>query len=268
MIISHAHRFVVYHNPKTAGMSLRAALLPYHDDPRPAYGVLETPWFDYPLDFAHLRLHEIQRLFPSLIGSMRAYRSVIVVRNPYKRFISAVDQHLKTVYAHVPLEDAPPHERTLAIETFIERVFRVELVQKDFRFVHLSPQVWFLRHEQFRLPTNVVPFDEDGVFLERCFALLGVPPQPDMHDNKSKLDLRHVFQSRKITDFVQDFYAKDFEFLAADPTLAHLVAGPSDPDWLVHERPAAGVSAISTGGRGSVAGHGNSGAGDGRVPDA
>ena len=248
MIISHAHRFVMYHNPKTAGMSLRAALLPYHDDPRPAYGIVETPWFDYPLDFAHLRLHEIQRLFPSLIGSMRAYRSLIVVRNPYKRFISAVDQHLKTVYAHIPLKDARPDQQTLAIEMFLDQVFKVELVHKDYRFVHLSPQVWFLRHEHFRLETEIVPFDEDGVFLKRCFAVLGLPPQPDTHDNKSKLDLRHVFRSRKIRDFVRDFYAKDFEFLAADPALAHLAADPSDDDGLVHERPAPGVMAVSAGG--------------------
>ncbi len=245
MIISHARQFVLYHNPKTGGMSLRSNLLRYHDDPRPSFGIVETPWFDYPLDFAHLRLHEIQTLFPALVGSLRNYRSLIVVRNPYRRFISAVDQHVKTLYPDFPWHSAPPSQRVSAIEGFIDNI-RLDLVRTDYRFVHLSPQVWFLRCDGFRLPATVIPFDRNSLFIDRCFDSLGLPREAVTHENRSRLDLNDVLSSRKITSFVEDFYSEDFAFLAADPSLDHLAKKHSEDDRSIlgYERSKAAASGM------------------------
>jgi Sulfotransferase family len=222
MIISHRHRFIFFHNPKTAGTSLRAVLAPYHDDESPLLGIFRRPPFDYSMDYAHLRLWEISVLFPSVIAAAQTYRSVIFVRDPYRRFVSALDQHFKTYCPDLPLLTMPPEQQVAIVEIFIERFLRVEMVRKDHRFVHFSPQVWFLQSGGLRLGADIVPMDDHGAFVIRGLESLGLPPHAVSHDNRSRLDLTHVLTSPKIRAFVLDFYAEDFAFFAADPGLAHL----------------------------------------------
>ena len=203
-------------------MSLRAVLAHYRDDPIPIHGVFEQLPFVHPLDFAHLRLWEISVLFPSVMKLAEGYRSLVLVRDPYRRFVSAVDQHFKTVYPNLPLINMRPQEQTLTIETFIEQKMHLETLRTDYRFVHLSPQVWFLQLDGCRVPRDIVPMDGHGKFIVRGLESLGLPPQAVPHDNGSRFDLSHVLASPKIRAFVRDFYAEDFAFFAADPALAHL----------------------------------------------
>ena len=49
-------------------------------------------------------------------------------------------------------------------------MLRLDLIRTDFRFVHLSPQVWFLQVGGLRLPTDIVPVDDDGGFIVRGSA--------------------------------------------------------------------------------------------------
>lgn len=226
MIISNHHRFVLFHNPKTAGMSLRAILAVYHDDPIPLEGIFRRPSIDYPLDFAHLRLWEIGVLFPQLIETIQSYRSLVFVRDPYRRFVSGLDQHFKTYYPEMPLADMPPEMQTRVIETFAERLLRLEDVKTDHRFVHLSPQSWYFQSDGIRLPIDIIPMDGHGAFIARGLESLGLAPRAVPHENRSRLDLTHVLASAKIRAFVRDFYAEDFAFFSADPALAHL-AGES-----------------------------------------
>ena len=139
MIISHHHRFIFFHKPKTAGMSLRAVLAPYHDGPIPIHGISQQLPFVHPLDFAHLTLWEISVLFPPVIGLAQGYRSLVFVRDPYRRFVSALDQHFKTFYPNLPLLNMRPQEQTLIIETFIEQKLHLETLRTDYRLVHFSP---------------------------------------------------------------------------------------------------------------------------------
>jgi tetratricopeptide (TPR) repeat protein len=229
MIISHFHRFILFHNPKTAGMSLRSVLAPYHDDPIPLEGILRRPPLDYSLDFAHLRLWEISTLFPRLIETAESYRSVVFVRNPYRRFISAVDQHFKTYYRDLPIQIMRPVSQMLAVETFVDRMLRVESVRTDHRFVHFSPQTWYLQSGGLRLSADIIPMDDHGAFIVRAFECLGLPDRAVPHDNRSQLDLIQVLISPKIRAFVRDFYADDFAFFAADPVLAPLADEPKTP---------------------------------------
>ena len=222
MIISHQHRFIFFHNPKSAGMSLRPVLAPFHDDPIPLQGNFRHPPFDYELDFAHLRLWEIQALFPAVLANASIYRSLIFVRTPYQRFVSAIDQHFKTYCPNLPLPELPPEQQRLVIETFIGKALHPTTLRASHRFIHFSPQAWFLQSGALRLPVDIVPMDDHGRFIARGLQSLGLPPCPVPHNNRSRLDLTHVLSSPTIRAFVQDFYAEDFAFLAADPTLAHL----------------------------------------------
>ena len=221
MIISHRHRFIFFHNPKTAGMSLRAVLAPHHDDPTPLEGMFQRPPFEYKLDFAHLRLWEISVLLPSVLAAASTYRSLIFVRDPYQRFVSAMDQHFK-IYCPDLLPRLPPEQQLLIVQTLAEKSLRLEMLRTDHRFVHFSPQVWFIQSGGFRLPGAIVPMDNHGGFIARGLESLGLPPCAVPHDNRSRFDLTHVLTSPKIRAFVRAFYAEDFAFLAADPALAHL----------------------------------------------
>jgi Sulfotransferase family len=121
MIISHHHRFIFFHNPKTAGMSRRAVLAHYRDDRIPMHDVFEHLPFVHPLEIAHLRLWEISVLFPSVIELAQGYRSLVFIRDPYRRFVSALDQHFKTPYPNLPLLHIRPQEHALIIETITEQ---------------------------------------------------------------------------------------------------------------------------------------------------
>jgi tetratricopeptide (TPR) repeat protein len=206
-------------------MSLRAVLAPYHDDPTPLEGILQRPPFEYRLDFAHLRLWEITVLFPSVLAAASTYRSLVFVRDPYQRFVSGMDQYFKT-YCPDLLPRLPPEQQVLIIETLAEKFLRFEMLRTDHRFVHFSPQVWFIQSGEFRLPGDIVPMDDHGGFIARGLESLGRPPCAVPHDNRSRFDLTHVLTSPRIRAFVREFYAEDFAFLAADPALAHL-AEPS-----------------------------------------
>jgi hypothetical protein len=206
MIISHRRRFIFFHDPQAAGMSLRAVLAPYHDDPIPPDGIVQAPPFDYQIDFAHLRLQEISLLFPAIIEAAQSYRSLVVVRDPYRRFISAIYRHFKTSYPQLPLLTMRPEEQVLIVETFVEKIFLAQKVLTDYRFVHLSPQVCFLRSDGVTLLTNIVAIDDCGSFIADCLERLGRPLPAQTHHNRSRLDLTHLFKSAKILAFVRDFY--------------------------------------------------------------
>ena len=222
MIVCHRRRFIFFHNPKCAGTALREALAPWHDDPFEFRGVQPAPYFLNQLDHAHLRLWEMQVLFPHIVEAARSYRSVVIVRNPYRRFISAVDEHFKMFQPRVPLQAMSPAERVETIETLIERGLTVARITTNYRFIHFSPQLWFVRIGEQQIPTNVVAMDDHGQFVAEVVNCLGVPVKEVQHANRSRSDLTHVLTSPKIAAFVRQFYAMDFWYLASDPALRHL----------------------------------------------
>ena len=172
------------------------------------------------MDFAHLTLWEISVLFPPVIELAQGYRSLVFVRDPYRRFVSALDQHFKTFYPNLPLLHIRPQEQTLIIETFIEQKLRLETLRTDYRLVHLSPQIWFLQLDGFCVPRDIIPMDDHGAFIVQGLESLGLPPQAVPHDNRSRFDMSHVLASPKIRAFVRGFYPEDSAFFAADPALA------------------------------------------------
>jgi hypothetical protein len=94
-----------------------------------------------------------------------------------------VDQHFKTVYPNLSLINMRPQEQTLTIETFIGQKMQLETLRTDYRFIHLSQQVWFLQLDGCRVPHDIVPMDDKGKFIVRGLASLGLPPQAVPRDN-------------------------------------------------------------------------------------
>ncbi len=223
MIISHRHKFLFFQNPKTGGMSLRALLEPYHDDPLPFHGLLHQPTPDSPLDLAHLNPSEVALLLPSLAAVVGTYKSLALARNPYSRFVSAVDQHFKTFHPDLPLPNMQPKQQLLAVELFIEQVLSSNDVLGNHDFVHFFPQMQFLQAPWLCQPIHILPMDDHGAFVSRGAEFLGLPPQAAPHENRSRCVLTHVLGSRKVTMFVRDFYSEDFTYFATDERLRHLL---------------------------------------------
>jgi len=226
MIVSHRRRFIFFHNPKCAGTSLRHVMQAEHDDPVIFRDIKPAPFLLNDLDHTHLRLWEIQLLYPQIIEAAQSYRSVILVRSPWRRFVSALDEHFKLFQPHVPLVSMSREQQIRAIEIFVEQGLLIGRITTNFRFVHFSPQLWFIRLGDRQVPGNVVPMDDSGDCMDLVFSCLGLPRLEVPKVNSSRIDLTHVLTSPRVAAFVRDFYAMDFWYLASVPALRHLTRPP------------------------------------------
>jgi len=228
MIVSHAHRFIFFHNPKCAGTSFRTALAGYHDDPFRFWGVHPAPFFSNRLDHTHIRLFELQQLFPHLLDCAADYASVIFVRNPYVRFLSAVGEHFRQFLPGVRLDQWAPANQARLVEGLVAEVLRGQAIQADYRFVHFSPQLWHIQLGRRIVPRTIIPLlpgrDACG---EACQAL-GISAVDRLWHNASAVHLSHVVERPVVARFIRTFYAQDLEFFAADPALARLCEPPAE----------------------------------------
>lgn len=224
MIVSHASRFIFFHNPKCAGTSFRDALKPWHDDPFSFWGIYHAPYFRNHIDHTHLRLWEFAAQFPQIFERVDEYNSLIFVRDPRTRFLSAVNEHFKKFQSHIPLAHLETAERTALVETFIRDALNIARITTDWRFVHFSPQVWFLKFGGRTIPRHIVPMDERGSFARDGLTRLGLPTVEIPHHNPSPVDLRTILKSPLVEQFIRSFYEDDLAFLKADPALAGIIS--------------------------------------------
>src|SRR5579871_2155915 len=136
MIVSHSRRFIFIHNPKAAGTSFRDALKQYHDDAVDFWYRRYSPYFGCEIDYAHMRLWELSALFPTMFDALPEYETLVLVRNPYERFVSALAQHLTAFHQNLDYYRTDREELRKYTERFIERDLRMERVIGDARFVH------------------------------------------------------------------------------------------------------------------------------------
>ncbi|MCB8881835.1 sulfotransferase family 2 domain-containing protein [Acidisoma cellulosilytica] len=230
MIVSHARKFIFFHNPKCAGTSFRDMLKPYHDDGFTFWGVFRAPYFKNHIDHTHLRLWEMQAQFPDIFACAMAYNSVIFVRNPYERFLSAVNEHMKKFQPQIDLSSMTPAQRVEAVETFIRQILTVARITSDWRFIHFSPQIWYLQLGNEFLPRHVIPMGGDDRFMREAMLCLGLDELPIRHHNVSPSNLGAALTSSVLTDFVQRFYEDDFAYFKADARLAGLAELPNPPE--------------------------------------
>jgi hypothetical protein len=134
MIISHKHKFVLMHNPKTAGTSIRKAIEHLHDDESKNWHQGWEPNLDRVVDLAHLTFHDLLVSKPTV--NWREYTFLTIVRNPYERFISGLTEHFRQ------------HPEEFARFTNIDDWTKLHMDETNFRFnwryIHLCPQHYFV----------------------------------------------------------------------------------------------------------------------------
>jgi hypothetical protein len=222
MIVSSARQFVFIHNPKAAGTSFRAAIAHLHDDPVVFWGLQPAPCFGRVLDFAHLRVWELAEMYPQLAAAAAGGNSLIFVRNPYTRFLSAFREYFSRNHPDVPLGTLWPAGLAGLVEAFLPEI-TMERILTDHRFVHFSPQLWFIRHDGRDLVRHVLPMGP----AREAFFRLGLEPAPVGWENPAPVDMAPALASRRLREFVETMYEADFEYLRADPRLEALAEAPA-----------------------------------------
>jgi hypothetical protein len=218
-------------------MSFRDALKDYQDDSFSFWGIYPAPFFRNHIDHSHLRLWEIYALFPRIFHCAREYNSLIFVRNPYVRFLSALNEHMKKFQPQIDLAQKTPAERVAIMEAFVAKALNIARITTDWRFVHFSPQIWFLRLGDEQVPKNIVAMGGGDDFMAAGLRALELPDEGVPWVNPSPVDLSGALDSRPIVEFVENFYADDFAFFRAAPALSHLAERADAENWRRRQAP-------------------------------
>jgi hypothetical protein len=221
MIVSSARQFIFIHNPKSAGTSFRAAIAGLHDDPVVFWGLRTAPYFGTVLDFAHLRAWELAAMYPRLAETAACGNSLVFVRNPFTRFVSAFREYFARNHPQIPLGAVSPAGLGGLVEAFLPEI-TMERILSDHRFVHFSPQIWFIRHGERDMVRHVIPMGA----VPEGFLRLGLEPAAVGWENLSPVDMMPALESSRLRQFIETLYETDFKYLRADPALAPLAVAP------------------------------------------
>ena len=90
MIVSETRRFVFIHNPKAGGTTVRGALMPFDTTGHFFWMFAQT--HGATIDKAHLPMHVLRRVFPEQFAQLAGCFVFMLVRDPYRRAISAFNE--------------------------------------------------------------------------------------------------------------------------------------------------------------------------------
>ncbi len=208
MIISHKHKFVFLHNPKVAGSAIRKTLEHLHDDDNEYWHQGYLPQLDRVVDLAHLTWREILMLRPEVEG----YECMVVVRNPYERFLSGLQECVRQHSLHFA-----------TIDDWLERHMDENDFRWNWKYVHLCPQhyfvptsstTWVLKHDQ--LGTEWAQFQKQMADKGVTIADLpqGVRVRPDVPGTLTTQDLSAFAVAN-----INRVYHHDFKLLGYDKNL-------------------------------------------------
>jgi len=232
VLVSSEKRFIFVHNPKCAGTSFRDKLKAYHDYPHEFWGISYNEYFQRDMDYAHLRLWELASIYPDLLKCFDDYNSLVLVRNPFDKFLSAVTHHFTYYRQDEQFFKQSTNSQIKAVENFIRDDLTMRRIQTDFRYVHFSPQTWFINLGKTRKVRNVLPMRPDGRFSQQGFELLGVQPPTLKVLNTKSTDIEVLLRSNFVFAFVNDFYQQDFKLLNDDRELRPLVELSGRPQFI------------------------------------
>jgi len=133
MIISHNKKFVFIHIPKVAGKTVRKLLHEYNDHSIRYWGFQKETPLERGIDRAHIPLIDLKTFSPSDFTYLSQYFVFAFVRNPYDRFYSAFQEHIR--------------QRKLPSDTdfnnYVQQHINHSTIRYDWRFVHFCPQIYF-----------------------------------------------------------------------------------------------------------------------------
>jgi hypothetical protein len=205
MIVCRAWGFAWFHNPKAAGTTFRHAIRRYHDWPTTFWGYGSHG--DRTVDLAHLRTWELAEIAPALCQLLPQMRTVIFVRDPLRRFISACFQH-QLVFVGRDFLSWGRDKQHVAIRCIADHLTPAT-IRSDYRYVHFAPQREFIYLDDRRIVQHIVCVSD----IAAGFDALRVPRVPLKSLNRSRPEAFDRLLTKGIVDFVQEFYAADYKML-------------------------------------------------------
>lgn len=163
MIVSHRHRFVFLHVPKTAGTSLRASLSRLDPTCESGWEWAWSPDQMRHVDRAHLPMRDLEAS-PRHRRLLRDYFTFAVVRDPFDRFVSGVLEHMRQLDMEVTGEN---------VRALVEGLdpFRLRF---DVRYIHLCPMHEFTHLGLKRRFDHLLRFERLEEDLARMCVLAGL----------------------------------------------------------------------------------------------
>lgn len=179
-MIDHELKRLHIHIPKTAGTSLRAAIMPN----------------------AHETRHEVATAFP--VESWEDYFTFTFVRNPYDRMVSAYAYHVKGRYRGV-LNRSIPNLRNLTFREYLGTFVRRQ------QLTIFLPMVTYMTHERSSKPVDFVGrFECVHEDYARLSALLKTDA-PIPHQLSSHHDHYSTFYDEEARQIIEQVYGADLE---------------------------------------------------------
>lgn len=175
MIISAAHDFGFVHIPKCAGSTIRHQLREQDDLGGRFYHTMTLPDIGR-INGNHVPLDLLDSHFPEVLEQLRAVTSYATVREPLKRFISAVAQYLRS---HTG-EPAGLSEADILRETSrIIAGIQADTGRRDIRNTIFYRQADFVYLRGERVVGHVYAVENMEKMLERIAAVHGLELRGD-----------------------------------------------------------------------------------------
>lgn len=173
MIICEAQKFAFVHIPKNGGTSIRKALSEFVHDPRFEAGRVVDLQGKGQLDHVHIPLFLLEALYPDAMDKLQSYRSFAVIREPYSRFQSALNQWAKNVRKE-RLMDLP--------ESKVAEYVALHLLNDGIQertspsLIHFLPQTAFTFLKGKQVVDLLVPFEQLDTMWPRILNHIDVDP--------------------------------------------------------------------------------------------
>lgn len=225
MIISHTHRAIFVHIPKTAGTSITTLIEPalrWNDlvlGSTPFGERIEPAYRERFGLSKHMRARDVRRVVGEELWA--AYFTFAIVRHPYTRLVSFYNWQRNAVERAAP--DAPlwswpateAHQQSRSFGEFIRH-------EKFLASRNSWPQADWVCDEAGRSIVDFVGrFEDLGAEVRTVATRLGLPSGDLGVHNPSKSDrpLASVFNDEDDYRYVHDLYRRDFEMFGYDPGL-------------------------------------------------
>lgn len=261
MIVSHAGKFIFFHNPKAAGASVHASLHQFHDKSIPGWGIGADG-----RKLAHYGIDEFAKINPEVWERIAGYQVFSLYRDPQQRFFSSFAQYSR-MHGEVDIRMASPEATRRFLFATIEQLTRFEHAEAVLPAFEFRPQ-WIYgqshdhhvtigshpvrqieqmyqamesrlgaelsrdkinEREAFALPGPMSAVLERGGLVRKIAGLPGSRLAKKMltrsfgvNRGEDKLVLSNE-DNDKITQFVSNFYATDFAWIAEREAMAQTV---------------------------------------------
>jgi len=225
MIISHTHRAIFVHIPKTAGTSISALFEPHlrWNDlviGGTAFGERIQPAYLERFGISkHMRARDIRRVVGATLWE--DYFSFAIVRHPYRRLVSFYNWKKAAVSRAAP--DAPVWSWP-ATDAFLQSKSFSEFIRHE-KFLTSragQPQVDWVYDEDGRCMVDFVGrFEELQAAIDTVARRLGFDSTPLGVHNASESDRpqAELVQSADDYQFMHERYRRDFELFGYDPAV-------------------------------------------------